>query len=134
MKQIFRYGAYGVVRKDSQLLVTRKKSGPYQGLWGLPGGLIEFGETPEEALKRELMEETALEGSELKLLFIASNVGTCDQKGEKHLFHHVGIVYQVHQIRCLPHLVAEEESCWILLKDMRQEELTPFAQQAQKFF
>lgn len=54
INQISRHGAYGVVLRDSEILFTLKKSGPYKGLWGLPGGAIEFGETPEEALKREL--------------------------------------------------------------------------------
>ncbi len=31
--------------------LTQKKSGPYCGLWRLPGGAIEFGETPEVTLK-----------------------------------------------------------------------------------
>ena len=45
-----RFGAYGILLGDSAILLTRKKSGPYKGLWDLPGGGIEFGETPEEAL------------------------------------------------------------------------------------
>ena len=60
MNQVSRFGAYGILLRDSAILLTLKKSGPYKGLWDLPGGAIEFGETPEEALKRELLEESAL--------------------------------------------------------------------------
>lgn len=38
--------------------------------WALPGGFIEAGEQPEAAIKREIMEEAALEITNLKLLFV----------------------------------------------------------------
>ena len=53
---IFRTGAYGIVIQNSRILLTLKKSGPYTGLWGLPGGGIEFGESLEETVTRELLE------------------------------------------------------------------------------
>ena len=43
------------------MLLTKKNFCPYEGLWGLPGEAIEFGETPEMTVKREIQEETALE-------------------------------------------------------------------------
>ena len=57
MDRISRLGAYGILVHDSKVLLTRKKSGPYKGLWDLPGGAIEFGEAAENALKREFLEE-----------------------------------------------------------------------------
>ena len=46
---------------------------PGKGLWGLPGGFIEKGETPEAGATRELLEETNLTGKVLQIL------GTCSQ-------------------------------------------------------
>lgn len=48
----------GILKKDDKVLIARKREGkPLAGLWEFPGGKIEEGETPEESLVRELMEE-----------------------------------------------------------------------------
>ena len=47
---------------EDQLLLIRRGHGPAQGLWSVPGGRVEAGETLAEAVVRELLEETGLEG------------------------------------------------------------------------
>lgn len=46
--------------RDRRLLVVRRARPPAQGLFTLPGGRVEFGETLHAALHREIREETAL--------------------------------------------------------------------------
>src|SRR6185369_13724022 len=46
-------------RRGSILLVERGRE-PLKGYWSLPGGLVETGERLEEALRREVLEETGL--------------------------------------------------------------------------
>lgn len=54
MKQV----TAAVIIEDGRLLITRRPPGdPLAGLWELPGGKIEPGETPQECLARELAEE-----------------------------------------------------------------------------
>ena len=48
-----------IFRRDSILLVQRGRE-PLKGCWSLPGGLIETGEKIEDALAREILEETGL--------------------------------------------------------------------------
>ena len=54
---------------NGELLLQRRKD---NGLWGLPGGAMEPGETFEEAARREVREETGLLVGELKLVGIYS--------------------------------------------------------------
>lgn len=42
---------------DSIIFATQRGYGEFKGGWEFPGGKIEDGETPQEALKREIMEE-----------------------------------------------------------------------------
>ncbi len=51
-----------VVVHDGQALLVRRANPPDAGLWGFPGGKIEFGETVKAAATRELLEETGIHG------------------------------------------------------------------------
>lgn len=49
-----------VVIRDGNALLVRRANPPDEGLWGFPGGKIEFGETVTDAALRELQEETGI--------------------------------------------------------------------------
>ena len=54
--------AAALVDQDNRVLLAQRPVGkPMAGLWEFPGGKVEDGETPEEALVRELMEELHIE-------------------------------------------------------------------------
>ena len=46
--------------RDGRVLVARRARGPALGIWTMPGGVVEAGETLTEALVREIEEETAM--------------------------------------------------------------------------
>ena len=50
-----------VIRKGDKIFATQRGYGELKGGWEFPGGKIEDGETPQEALKREIEEELGTE-------------------------------------------------------------------------
>ncbi|MDE7205266.1 MAG: NUDIX domain-containing protein [Lachnospiraceae bacterium] len=50
----------GVVIRDNKVLLARHTYGSGKGKLIIPGGYVEFGETPQEAVKREYLEETSI--------------------------------------------------------------------------
>ena len=55
MKQIEVVAA--IIRKGDRIFATQRGYGEWKDWWEFPGGKMEVGETPEEALKREIWEE-----------------------------------------------------------------------------
>jgi 8-oxo-dGTP diphosphatase len=84
-----------VVVRDGNLLMIQRDQDPGRGLWSLPGGRVEQGEYLNQALQREVREETGLEIEVGDLLGILEVVGephyvildfvaTVSQKTEPH--------------------------------------------------
>ena len=55
-----------IKNSEGEILVTLRKQEPAKGTLDLPGGFTEIGETSEEGVKREVMEETQLEITNLR--------------------------------------------------------------------
>ena len=68
-----------VLRGREVLLVERGKA-PHNGLWGLPGGVVEVGETLEEAVTREIKEETGLIVEPVEFLQVFNSINRDDDK------------------------------------------------------
>lgn len=78
-----RVGAYAVIVRDSAVLLSRlSEASPVftPGAWHLPGGGVDPGEQPADALVRELREEAGLEVTSARLLdarsYLAQRLGT----------------------------------------------------------
>jgi 8-oxo-dGTP diphosphatase len=91
-------GVGGVVVENGRALLIRRGSEPLLGEWSIPGGMLELGETLEQGVARELLEETGLEVRVLELIevfdriYLESTGGTAGpKKGPR--FHYVIVDY-----------------------------------------
>lgn len=53
-------GVGAVIKKGDRVLLVKRNNEPAKGLWSIPGGLVELGETVRDAVLREVKEETSL--------------------------------------------------------------------------
>jgi 8-oxo-dGTP diphosphatase len=76
-----------LIRKDDGYVFIKRKNEPYRGCWAIPGGLVEYGETVEQAAEREAKEETGLDVKLIRLVGVYSDP-TRDPRG-----HCISIAY-----------------------------------------
>jgi 8-oxo-dGTP diphosphatase len=77
--------ASAAIVRDGKILVVRRARPPAHGLYTLPGGVVEVGETLMEAVAREVREETALEIEPVALAgFRETIVRDADSRVERH--------------------------------------------------
>jgi len=76
-----------VIIRDGKILLVKRNKNPFKNRWALPGGFVEYGEKVENAVIREVLEETGLK-VEIKKLFGVYSDPNRDPRG-----HTVTIVY-----------------------------------------
>ncbi len=62
-------------QRDLQVLLVKRRSWPYEGMWAIPGGFVNIDESLEEAAKRELREETGVQDVYLEQLYTFGDPG-----------------------------------------------------------
>src|SRR5258707_14152587 len=62
-------------QRDLQVLLIKRRSWPYEGMWAIPGGFVNMDESLETAAKRELQEETGVQDVYLEQLYTFGDPG-----------------------------------------------------------
>ena len=124
-------GVYGVIIENNKIVLIKKARGGYKGKFDLPGGGMEHGETKEDTLKREIMEEAGLHIINYQLLDVVTN--TFKWQMEENIIeylHHIGILFKVKangNLKKEPDGIDSNGANWYEIKNLKKEELTPFA-------
>lgn len=83
-------GVGGVVVREGRVLLIRRGKEPLYGRWVVPGGTVELGETLQQALVREMREETDLEVEPLEVLSVFDRI---ERKDGRVVYHYVIVDY-----------------------------------------
>lgn len=126
VKFITRTGVYGIAMDDGKILAVRQQRGPYAGKFDFPGGGIEVGESPEQALRREFIEEVAMEFDSMQLidnLTATVDVPETPSCPSPYLFFQIGMIYRVNGCRLIKdEKQGELQHVWIDPKALSEEE------------
>ena len=100
-----------IIRKDNRIFATQRGYGPWKDWWEFPGGKMEPGETPEEALVREIEEELSTQISVDKFLY------TVDYDYPQ--FHLTMHCYMCSLLTDALHLNEHEAARWLGVDELR---------------
>jgi ADP-ribose pyrophosphatase YjhB (NUDIX family) len=80
-------GVGGVVFWDDKVVLVKRGKEPGYGKWGIPGGAVKLGENMEEAVKREIYEETNIDVDVLQIVKVVDPIIKSEDKRVK--YHYV---------------------------------------------
>ena len=82
----------GIIVFGKRVLLIKRKNNPYRGMYALPGGFVEYGETVEKAIIREVLEETGIITRVDRLIGVYSDLKR-DPRG-----HMISIVFRLNVV------------------------------------
>ena len=113
-----------VVFKDHKVLLVKRSKPPGNGLWAIPGGSVELGETLQKAAEREIFEETGINIIAQKP-FYTFDVIEKDENNQIR-FHYVIVDLMAEYINGEP-LPGDdaEEARWVSYRELKDLEVSP---------
>ena len=106
-----------IIRKEDKIFATQRGYGDFKDWWEFPGGKMETGETPEEALKREIQEELSTEISVDEFL--------CTVEYDYPKFHLTMHCYLCSLLTEALHLNEHEAARWLSMNNLDSVEWLP---------
>jgi len=87
----------GIIIKDNKILLIKRRNNPFKNNWALPGGFVEYNEKCEDAVVREIKEETNLDTKIIRLFGVYSDPER-DPRG-----HTISVIYLLKIVSGKPH-------------------------------
>lgn len=116
-------GVGGIVIREGKILLVKRRNEPGRGKWSIPGGLVELGETLEQAVIREFKEETGLDVEASEYIDAVDNIDR-DETGRVR-YHFVIVDCLVRLRGGEPRAGSDaEELEWVALDEVEDHELT----------
>jgi len=106
--------------EESEVLLIRRGQEPWKGCWAFPGGFVDVGESPEDAVARELFEECNIVGKASEIIAVRGEPER-DPRG-----HVVSIFYRVEVDRNSGEPLAGDDAAeaeWVKLSQVDLEKM-----------
>jgi 8-oxo-dGTP diphosphatase len=116
-------GVGAVILDRDQILLEKRKNSPGKGKWSVPGGLVELGEDVEQAVIREVKEETCLDVYEPRLIDAVNYVSLGEKGGV--MYHYVILDYLVTVKSGDPKAASDADALkWVPFNEVEEYDLT----------
>ena len=116
-------GVGAIIVDGDLILLEKRKNSPGRGKWSVPGGLVDLGETAEEAVIREVKEETGLDVYDPHLVDVVSYISFGKKGGV--MYHYVIIDYFVTAKGGKPKAASDAADLkWVSLYEVEEYDLT----------
>ncbi|MEK6847463.1 MAG: NUDIX hydrolase [Nanoarchaeota archaeon] len=104
MEKIPKVGVAAIVKHKGKVLFLKRKGSHGEGTWAFPGGHLEFNESIEECVKREVMEETGIIANRMSFVAITDDMFKDEGK------HYITIFMLVKDYEGIP-IIKEKDKC-----------------------
>ena len=116
-------GVGAIILDGDRILLEKRKNSPSKGKWAVPGGLVDLGETAEQAVIREVKEETGLEVYDPRLVDVVNYI-SLGEKGAV-MYHYVIIDYLVTSKGGKPKASSDADDLkWVPFNEVEEYDLT----------
>lgn len=108
---------------ENKILLVQRAHAPRQGLWAIPGGKVEYGETLIGAAHREVLEETGIDCEIGEVIWVGESIGDGDPPD-----HHYTLTDFLASVAGTPQPHAADDAAdarWVTIEEARQMPMTP---------